>query len=129
MDAAFEWDGLTPSDLADQFHDLESELQDELESAATDIGVRIRSTAQRLAPTDTTRLRDSIEHVVEELATHRLRAIVGTNVEYAPYQEFGTAIMEAQPYLRPALEEERDYIVSRIETAIETAASNAGFNV
>lgn len=28
--------------------------------------------------------------------------VVGTNVEYAPYVEFGTSKMSAQPYLRPA---------------------------
>ena len=29
---------------------------------------------------------------------------VGTAVDYAPYQEFGTARMNAQPFLRPALD-------------------------
>jgi hypothetical protein len=29
--------------------------------------------------------------------------IVGTNVEYAAYVEFGTSTQEAQPYLRPAV--------------------------
>lgn len=31
-------------------------------------------------------------------------AIVGTNVEYAPYVELGTRKMRAQPYLRPSIE-------------------------
>lgn len=30
---------------------------------------------------------------------------VGTNVEYAVYVEFGTSSQEAQPYLRPAVEQ------------------------
>lgn len=30
--------------------------------------------------------------------------IVGTNVEYAAYVEFGTSRQQAQPYLRPAAE-------------------------
>jgi hypothetical protein len=30
---------------------------------------------------------------------------VGTNVEYAVYVEYGTATNEAQPYLRPAVEQ------------------------
>ncbi len=29
--------------------------------------------------------------------------LVGTPVEYAPWQEFGTKYMDAQPFLRPAL--------------------------
>ena len=129
MDTVFEWDGLSPDDLADQFRELGSALSDRLEAAAEDIGVRVRSTAQRLAPVESTRLRDSIEHVVEQLASHRLNVIVGTNVEYAPYQEMGTAIMDAQPYLRPALEAEKDWIVNRVETAVDQAAANAGFDV
>ena len=129
MDTVFEWDGLTPDELADQFRELGSELSDRLEAAADDIGVRIRSTAQRLAPVDTTRLRDSIEHEVEQLASHRLETIVGTNVEYAPYQEMGTSMMAANPYLRPAFEAEKDWIIDRIETAVDQAAANAGFDV
>ena len=31
-------------------------------------------------------------------------AYVGTNLEYAPYQEFGTRTMTPQPYLRPAID-------------------------
>ncbi|QCW03568.1 HK97-gp10 family putative phage morphogenesis protein [Natrinema pallidum] len=129
MDVTFEWDGLAPDELVGVFDALNDELQSELKSAATDIGVRIRGTAQRLAPVDEGRLESSLEHVVEQLAQHRLRVVVGTNVEYAPYQEFGTAVMDAQPYLRPALEEEKDWIVDRVETAVETAAQNAGFSV
>lgn len=30
--------------------------------------------------------------------------VVGTNVEYAPYVEFGTKFMKARPHLRPAME-------------------------
>ena len=30
--------------------------------------------------------------------------LVGTNVEYAPYMEFGTIFTNAQPFLRPALD-------------------------
>lgn len=33
---------------------------------------------------------------------------VGTNVEYAPYVEFGTSRMHARPYLKPALENHMD---------------------
>ncbi len=32
-------------------------------------------------------------------------ATIGTPVEYAPYVEYGTSRMAAQPYLRPALDE------------------------
>lgn len=51
---------------------------------------------------DTGRLRASITHKVE--ADGKIEGTVGSNVEYAPYQEFGTVKMPAHPYLFPALE-------------------------
>ena len=35
-------------------------------------------------------------------AVSKIRAVVGTNVEYAPYEEFGTRFRPPHPYLRPA---------------------------
>ena len=57
--------------------------------------------AKEYAPVDTGRLRNSISHQAEpdEDAVY-----IGTNVEYAPYQEFGTYKMPGTPFLRPALE-------------------------
>lgn len=53
--------------------------------------------AKDYAPKKTGRLQASIGHSSDE---HE--AIIGTDVEYAPYQEFGTRNMRANPYLRPA---------------------------
>ena len=36
---------------------------------------------------------------------------VGTNVEYAPYQEYGTVKQPARPFLRPALDNKRKFLV------------------
>lgn len=45
-------------------------------------------------------LRSSITHVSDDRS-----ATVGTNVEYAPYVEFGTSRgMKERPYIRPAVE-------------------------
>lgn len=51
----------------------------------------------------------------------RAEYVVGTNVEYAVYVEFGTSRMEAQPYLRPATKE----VVSRKGDAIAAEAESA----
>lgn len=40
---------------------------------------------------------------------------VGTNVQYAPYQELGTAKMDARPFLRPAFENNKREIEQIIE--------------
>jgi HK97 gp10 family phage protein len=36
---------------------------------------------------------------------------VGTNVEYAPYVEYGTKFSKKQPYLRPAMDENKERIL------------------
>lgn len=54
--------------------------------------------AKRQAPVDTGRLRSSITYVEEEGVFK-----VGSNVEYAPFVEFGTEDRAPQPYLRPAV--------------------------
>jgi HK97 gp10 family phage protein len=49
------------------------------------------------------RLRSSITNEIGQDG-EGLVAVVGTNVEYAPYVELGTSKMAAQPFLLPALE-------------------------
>lgn len=68
-------------------------------------GIMAQNRARQLAPVDTGRLRASIVSKTTA-STRTLEAVeVGTNVEYAPYVEFGTRYMRAQPFLRPALAE------------------------
>lgn len=67
-------------------------------------GLKVLASAKRQCPVDTGRLRSSL---VEEM--HRddqgLYELIGTDVEYAPDVEFGTLKQQAQPFLRPALNE------------------------
>lgn len=44
---------------------------------------------------------------------------VGTNVQYAPYQELGTAKMDARPFLRPAVENNEREIEQIIEKCLK----------
>ena len=39
----------------------------------------------------------------EESGANKSAVYIGTNVEYAPYQELGTIHMKAQPFLKPAV--------------------------
>ena len=56
--------------------------------------------AKKLAPVDTGNLRNSITHEVDD---GEPAVYIGTNVEYAPYQELGTIHIKAQPFLKPAV--------------------------
>lgn len=67
------------------------------------IGLVAEGYAKRLCPVDTGRLRNSISHTRDEDSTY-----IGTNVEYAPYIEFGTSRRKPQPYLKPAATEHAD---------------------
>jgi len=58
----------------------------------------MQATAQRLVRVDTGSLRNSIMP-----SSTKQTAIISTDVEYAVYQEFGTAKMKGKEYMRPAL--------------------------
>lgn len=86
---------------------ITQQMEQNIPRALKAIGIFVEGEAKVRAPYDTGRLRDSMDHRVDEGAA---KVIIGTPVEYAPYVEFGTSKMKAQPYLRPALEGNKDRI-------------------
>ncbi len=68
-------------------------------------GAEMQEKAQRNAPVDTGTLKRSI---VLEMKDEGLTAEVGPTVEYGEYVEFGTRPMEAQPYVGPAFNEQKE---------------------
>lgn len=78
----------------------------------------VQSDALRRAPVDTGLLRKSIARTVEQ---NMLKTIgkVGTNVEYAPFIEFGTSKAKSQPFLIPGLESNINKIKGLIAAAIK----------
>jgi HK97 gp10 family phage protein len=80
--------------------------------------LRIQARARERCPVDTGRLRNSI---AIELDEDRLSGSVGTNVDYAPYVEFGTVHMAAQPYLFPSIEEEQPEFIRRLREQLGEA--------
>jgi len=77
--------------------------------------------AKMKAPVDTGRLRSSITGEVRGVGADVV-GVVGSNVEYAPYQEFGTSRMRAHPYLRPAFQEAKASILGFFSEALERLA-------
>lgn len=77
-----------------------------LDAAGQQSGQAVRLRAQALAPVDTGALSRSI---YAEWTGTEVR--VGSPLEYAPYQEYGTVDVPASPYLRPALEASTAVIV------------------
>ncbi|MDD5510908.1 MAG: HK97 gp10 family phage protein [Dehalococcoidales bacterium] len=86
-----------------------AEINARLKSNMTKACLLVERDAKINAPVDTGRLRASITNRLE-VEKDQLIGIVGTNVEYAPYQEFGTSKMPAHPFLYPALEANKSKI-------------------
>ena len=105
---------------------------------------KVQGDAKDLAPVrevDGGRLRNSIQGEVRK-ENNEIIGVVSTNVEYAPYVEFGTgqrgmesdiesktdmdisyredwAGMAAQPYMYPAMKQNEEYIKDTIKAAVK----------
>lgn len=89
-------------------------MKEATERALEKMGLAGEGFAKRLCPVGTPEsthkpgyiggtLRNSITHRHDESA-----AYIGTNVKYGPYVELGTYKMRAQPYLKPAIQDNQD---------------------
>lgn len=76
-------------------------------------GIIVKAQAKDLAPYKTGNLKGSITH-----QTFADRVEVGTNVEYAEHQEYGTRHMKAQPFMRPAIDLNRRNLLKRLAELI-----------
>ncbi|MCO7172556.1 HK97 gp10 family phage protein [[Clostridium] scindens] len=68
-------------------------------------GAELKAKAQRNAPVDTGTLKRGIGL---EIADDGLTAVSAATAEYAPYPEWGTRYQEAQPYMGPAFNEQKE---------------------
>lgn len=120
---------ITINQLEQKFNNL---INMDFTEALTQSALLVENEAKKKAPVGSGELRRSINHTVEDNS-----ASVGSNLEYAPYVEFGTGLfsskgdgrkdvpwhyqdakgewhttsgMMPQPYLYPALEESKDDI-------------------
>lgn len=91
---------------------IEQASDDAIERSLEAIGLQAEGYAKMLCPVDTGNLRNSITHTVDGAGQ---KAYIGTNVEYAPYVEFGTSRMRAQPYLQPAVYNHTDEYSRMVE--------------
>ena len=81
-------------------------------------GLRVERSARDKAPVDTGMLRDSVSTKPLN-GDWKSGAVVFTPVEYAMYQEFGTVKMRAQPFMRPAFDENKTRIEQDVAKFIQ----------
>lgn len=101
-----------------QWNDNTSEVKRAIHSALvtaiSKAAVHVQGEAKMRVPVRTGNLKGSITQEVDGLT-----GTVGTNVEYAPFVEYGTVRQSPQPYLFPALDENKDNIRQMIREEIE----------
>lgn len=113
------------NNLTRKFHKLQKAAQGRiLENAVTAGCLPIQNAAVVKAPVETGTLRRSIHTEIISSSESSVRASVGTDVEYAPYQEFGTVHIPAHPYLRPAFDEQKNNAKNEIAAALKAQIEN-----
>lgn len=151
MDADFSWDdGESPEELAAQFEAFDEALHERLIEAWETLVLLIESTAKKLVPVDTGNLRSSISSDVT-VESGTIVGVVGTNVEYSVFIEYGRGAItadpgevlhfyvdgeevwtthvdaaEAQPFLRPSFAAHQSDFKRLVKQAVEDAAQDAG---
>lgn len=124
------------------------QLDKQMQKAVDMIGGIIESAAKDLCPVDTGLLRNSITHggaggklstteyasddgsttgqyadanIPEDENDNKYVVVVGTNVQYAPYQELGAPNRNVppSPFLRPAFEGNKETVKTVIETLLK----------
>jgi len=113
-------------ELEDKLSNLDVKLGKALAEALDMIAVKIRDDAKDFAPVDTGALRKSIR--IEKKGKLKVSIIAGgggiinprsgREVDYAGYVEFGTSRASPQPYMRPALEKNRDLILRIVKEKV-----------
>lgn len=88
-------------------------------------GLVIEGAAKENVHVITGTLRRSIHTALETSTPTSATALVGTNVEYAPYEEYGTRYRPPHPYLRLAFDEKKGEAQGVIRDAFKTLIEQA----
>lgn len=87
-------------------------------SAVNVSGNELQSYAQTYAPVKTGNLRRSITTRLNTQGKD-IQAIITSHAGYSGYLEWGTRRMSARPFMRPALNDEKDKFHARVRAAIK----------
>ena len=92
-------------ELQAKFKQIDAEFQRALNDAVSAGAAVVTRDAKIRCAVDTGTLRRSLREMKHTENAGRIESQVGTDIVYAPHVEFGTRYQAAQPYLRPALDE------------------------
>lgn len=101
--------------FTNNFGEARSSFASAIDRAMEAVGMAAEGYAKEEAPVDTGELRNSISH-----ATMDNKAVaIGTNTEYAIYQEMGTYKMPPHPFIKPAISDHTNEYKSIVEAAMK----------
>jgi len=104
--------------LAERLRGMSETAETAVEKAIYKGALMIEADAKRNCPVKSGKLRNSIAAKFYKNGGSPY-ATVGTDVEYAPYVEFGTRFQKPQPYLGPAFNANAGRIREMIEEAVK----------
>ncbi len=92
-------------ELVGEFEDFKQEVEEEIDRALREA----KELARRRAPVDTGRLRDSVSVDLNE-------DVLYSNVEYAPFVEFGTIYMDATHFMGDSARDAWQNSIDRLQS-------------
>lgn len=106
------------------FNDIQKKLLKAADTSRLENVVRLntsqmQTTAQRLCPVSSEKTAPKMVHGTLrrsiQLDVAGLTGTVKATADYAPYVEYGTRFMKAQPYMRPAFDRQKDIFIKDIK--------------
>lgn len=79
-------------------------------------GAELHKSTQKLTPVDTGHLKRSI---IITMSEGGLKAEVKPTADYAPYVEYGTRYMAAQPFVRPSYQKQREKFLTDLKRLVK----------
>lgn len=108
---------------------LEKAIVDEIEDIIKKAAEKIRDEAKEKVPELTGKLKDPIEIKTLEIKKDEIKigiGPVGDDVFYWFFVEYGTSKMEAQPYLRPAFDNNKKAVEKEIAKGLQKLIRKEG---
>ena len=105
------------------FNNADKHVHESIRLAMEKVVKKIEADAKRNAPVKTGTLRRSITSRVEEGGK---LGKVGTNLPYAPYQEYGTIYIEGKHYMENAYTANREYAITIFKNEAKKGLAKAG---
>jgi HK97 gp10 family phage protein len=105
--------------LESNFKKITKAATNNIEQALINSALVVERDAKINAPVDTGRLRSSISHRDDNFGSNNPAVEIFTDLEYAPFVEYGTSKQSAKPFLFPAYNNNKQKILKELAKAFK----------